>query len=140
MSANSSCLGYVVAVRCLQAAALIVADSNTGALCRSVVQCMVDQQAEGRVTPGGAVSKPDRRSECKASMGLGHSNARWSSINVKLMQLRLAGQSPLEPTSSAWAEVSLHAGQDLNMMMVLCSSSEQHEFVFLVQVFQLTGC
>ena len=53
--------------------------------------------------------EPDRRSECKASIGLGHSNALWSTVTVKLVQLRLVGQAPLAPASVRWAEVGLHA-------------------------------
>lgn len=82
-------------------------------VCRSAVQRILDQQdgSHGACPDERLLilPEPDRRPECKASIGLGHSNALWSTVTVKLMQLRLVGQPPLAPTSVRWAEVGLHA-------------------------------
>ena len=124
-------------------------------VCRSAVQQTMDQPADGPdVRPGGTelnLLEPDRRLECKASIGLGYSNAVWSTISVNLMQLSLAGQSPLEMTSSTWSEVRVHICRELMQgscmeLLVLAvqacasSGSQQSESVCWVTLFQLTSC
>ena len=86
---------------------------------------------EGQEVPGGAtllnLSHPDCRPECKASIGLGQSHALWSTLSVTFIQHRLAGQLPLEPSSSRYREVSLR-GSGVTFDLVKSSFTDLNSF------------